>query len=132
MDYIDENGRPASTGPSMSEYGMAKMEQENKKHFYGKIILQKQGKYQGAFQYGIFIEDIEIGRMCREYTKGSGWTCPGGFEWNMDFWDEPEYIDPAYTHCPRYFKSAKAAKQWLKDNHDKVVALKKFSEPDKQ
>ena len=129
MDYIDQNGRPASTGPSMSGYAMAKMEQEGMKHLYGKIILQGQGKYQGATQYGIFIEGVEVGRMCREYYGGSGPYIDRGYEWNICFWDMPDHGHQDRFDVPEAFPNAIAARKWLVSKETQIRKLKGHSEP---
>jgi hypothetical protein len=92
-------------------------------HITHCLYLQKQGKYQGAYQYGIFVQDIEVGRMCREKVGKRD------YEWNVHFWDMPDHGHQDRFEVPECFPHAKAAREWLKSNHGQINTLKKHSEP---
>lgn len=93
------------------------------------VFLQKQGKYQGAFQYGIFVDNIEVGRLCREYHGGSGPYIDRGYEWHICFWDMPDYGHEDRFDVPDSFPNAKASRDWLNAHISQIRKLQKHSEP---
>ena len=86
-----------------------------------KLTLRAQGKYCGAQQYGVFVDDIEVGRMCREkYGKRT-------YFWNVCFWDMPDYGHQDRFEVPETFSNAQTCREWLKSNIRPIMKLKRYS-----